>query len=341
MFSMNSTVELEKCRQLLEELRSSKYLKCNYMFLLNNQKPSSDENGLIDGPLDLEDIRKNLQRRKYFDREDFAVDMRRMCKAYRDNKENARRERELSREFETIFEKEFAEKFGHQRMSYDEIDDLAKRIKKLPQWNFDSIINIIKNNEPRCQDLSRSDIRKIDLRYIKDSTLTVLKSYVEQIEADENMNANLQSKLRNGQQNNENGIITERERNKLFETIDTLSNEEKLNIIKLITDYEYTTVNLSNLQDSTILKLRDYVNTLRFKEENKMICIQGQSLCKRVNEPMRDGENAGYHQKMEEVCKLRGSDGLHDRTEEAVQSFIKEICKRKKKPSDRILKVHN
>lgn len=154
------------------------------MFLLNPQKPSSDENGLIDAPLDLEDIRKNLQRRKYFDREDFAIDMRKMCKAYRDNKENGRREREISREFEAIFEKEFGEKFGSQRMSYDEIDDLAKRIKKLPQWNFDSIINIIKNNEPQCQDLSRSDIRKIDLRYIRDSTLGILKSYVENIEAD-------------------------------------------------------------------------------------------------------------------------------------------------------------
>lgn len=151
------------------------------------------------------------------------------------------------------------------------------------------------------------------------------------------MSANLQGKLKMGQQNKENGMITERERNKLFETIDTLSNEEKLNIIKLITDYEYTTVNLANLQDSTVLKLRDYVNTLKFKEENKMVCIQGQTLSK----PMENGENTRYHQRMEEVYKPRGGGELRDKTEEAVQCFIKEICKRKKKPSDRILKVHN
>nr|CUU98235.1 hypothetical transcript [Hymenolepis microstoma]CUU98237.1 hypothetical transcript [Hymenolepis microstoma] len=158
--------------------------KCNYMFLLNHQKPSFDEKGLSEAPSDLEDIRKKLQRRKYYDREDFAVDMRRMCKVYRDNKENPRWEREISREFEAIFEREFAEKFGCQRMPYDEIDNLAKRIKKLSKYDFDSIINILKNNEPQCQDLSRTDIKKMDLRYIRDSTLEALKSYVEMVEDD-------------------------------------------------------------------------------------------------------------------------------------------------------------
>ncbi|VDO02106.1 unnamed protein product [Rodentolepis nana] len=344
MFSMNMIVELEKCRQLVEELRSSKYAMCNFMFQPNYREPRSNEKGLNGAPSNLEEIRKKLQRRKYYDKEDFAVDVRRMCKVYRDNKRNPRLEREISREFEATFEREFAEKFGCQRMSYDEIDDLANKIKKLSKCDFDCIINILKNNEPQCQGLSRPDIKRMDLRYMRDSTLDALKSYVIMVEEEKGTSTNCQNQLSVSPQGKENLVLTEAERESLFERILALPNEDKLHIIKLITDNEFASINLKRLNDSTVLKMRDYVYSLQRKEEEeekRPFSTQKLPICRDVDEPGEGDENFGNHDMMEWEENKLGSNGFPFKSEEPPQSFNGGIGKQRRRKPECILKAHN